>query len=170
MLRPVASGLPLGFFAFGIGMLLLGLLAIGVISVAETKQVGQLLALFVFPLEFVAMIFAFLARDTMGATTLGLFTASWLALGLGDILAVPGATSIALGVYLFGFGAAVLLIAGLSIKAKPFFSVLLSLAFARMLLSGIYEVGGPMVFYKISGYVAATLTILAFYGAVKVIT
>jgi succinate-acetate transporter protein len=112
------------------------------------------------------MIFAFLARDTMGATTLGLFTASWLALGLGDILAVPGATSIALGVYLFGFGAAVLLIAGLSIKAKPFFSVLLSLAFGRMLLSGIYEVGGPMIFYKISGYVAATLTILAFYGAV----
>jgi hypothetical protein len=27
------------------------------------------------------MIFAFLARDTLSATTLGLFTTSWLALG-----------------------------------------------------------------------------------------
>ena len=43
MLRPIGSGLPLGFFAFAIGMLLLGCSAIGWIPVAEQKDVGMLL-------------------------------------------------------------------------------------------------------------------------------
>ena len=58
-------------------MLLLGCLAIGWIPVSEQKQVGMILMSFVFPLEVVATVMAFLARDTLGATTLGLFTTSW---------------------------------------------------------------------------------------------
>ena len=80
-LRPIGSGLPLGFFSFAIGMLLLGTQALGWIPVDEQKDVGMTLIAFVFPLELVATTVAFLARDTLGATTLGLFTASWLALG-----------------------------------------------------------------------------------------
>src|SRR5437868_9716447 len=103
MLRPVGSGLPLGFYSFGIGMLLLGCSAIGWIPVSEQQDVGRLLMAFVFPLELVATVFAFLARDTLGATTLGLFTTSWLALGWADLTAQPGSTSVALGIYLFRF-------------------------------------------------------------------
>src|SRR3954454_16366098 len=80
-LRPIGSGLPLGFFSFGIGMLLLGCLGIGWIPVDEQKDVGMVLVAFVFPLELVATVFAFLARDTLGATRLGLFTTSWLTFG-----------------------------------------------------------------------------------------
>jgi succinate-acetate transporter protein len=54
MLRPVGSGLPLGFFSFAIGMLLLGCLSIGWIPVSEQKDVGLLLMAFVFPLELIA--------------------------------------------------------------------------------------------------------------------
>src|SRR3954452_7211119 len=122
MLRPVGSGLPLGFFSFGIGMLLLGCSAIGWIPVSEQKDVGMLLMSFVFPLELVATVFAFLARDTLGATTLGLFTTSWLALGLSQLNSTPGSTSVTLGIYFFGFATAVLLIALLSTMGKPFFS------------------------------------------------
>jgi len=42
-LRPIGSGLPLGFFSFGIGMLLLACSAIGWIPVSEQKDVGMLL-------------------------------------------------------------------------------------------------------------------------------
>ena len=84
MLRPIGSGLPLGFFSFGIGMLLLGCSAIGWIPVTEQKDIGMTLIAFVFPLELIATIVAFLARDTLGATTLGLFTTSWLTLGWAD--------------------------------------------------------------------------------------
>jgi uncharacterized protein len=165
MLRPIGSALPLGFFSFGIGMLLLGCLAIGWIPVGEQHDVGMLLVAFVFPLELVATIFAFLARDTLGGTTLGLFTASWLALGSADLSAPPGTKSVALGIYLFGFAAAVLLLSTLSTLGKPFFSVLLLCAAMRMILSGVYEVSaGGKGFYHVSGGFALALSELAMYG------
>ena len=61
VLRPVGSALPLGFFAFGIGMLLLACQAIGWIPVHEQKSVGMILMSFVFPLELIATIFGLLA-------------------------------------------------------------------------------------------------------------
>lgn len=164
MLRPLGSSLPLGFFAFGIGMLLLACTAVGWIPPAEQKDVAMLLIAFVFPLELVATVFAFLARDTLGATTLGLFTTSWLSLGWLSYSSPPGAKSTATGIYLFGFATAALLLALMSTRAKPFFTLLLSLAVARMVLGGYYEVGGTHGWYKASGIVALTLAALAMYG------
>jgi hypothetical protein len=164
MLRPVGSGLPLGFFSFGIGMLLLGCQAIGWIPVGEQRDVGLLLASFVFPLELVATVFAFLARDTLGATTLGLFTTSWLALGLSELNSPAGSTSVTLGIYLFGFATAVLLLALLSTMGKPFFSLLLSIAAARMVLAGAYEVGGSKTLFHVAGGCGIALAALAMYG------
>jgi hypothetical protein len=164
VLRPIGSGLPLGFFSFGIGMLLLGCFGIGWIPASEQKDVGMLLVSFVFPLELVATIVAFLARDTLGATTLGLFTTSWLALGWADISAPPGTTSATLGIYLFGFGTVALLLAVMSTMGKPFFSVLLSVAVTRMVLSGWYEVGGAHEYAKIAGGFGIALSALALYG------
>jgi uncharacterized protein len=164
MLRPIGSGLPLGFFAFAIGMLLLGCSAIGWIPLSEQKDVGMLLMSFVFPLELIATAVAFLARDTLGATTLGLFTTSWLALGWADHSSPPGSTSITLGIYLFGFATAAFLLALLSTGGKPFFSVLLAVAVARMVLSGLYEIGGSQEWLEISGGFAIGLAALAMYG------
>jgi uncharacterized protein len=164
MLRPVGSGLPLGFFAFAIGMLLLGCQAIGWIPVSEQHDVGLQLVAFVFPLELIATIFAFLARDTLGATTLGLFTTSWLALGLDYLMAPPGSTSVTVGIYLFGFATVALLLALLSTMGKPFFSALLALAAARMVLSGAYEVGAGQTVLHVSGGFGIALTVLALYG------
>jgi uncharacterized protein len=164
VLRPIGSGLPLGFFAFGIGMLLLGCSAIGWIPTSEQRDVGMLLMSFVFPLELVATIVAFLARDTLGATTLGLFTTSWLALGWADYASPPGTTSVTLGIYLFGFATAALLLALMSTRGKPFFSFLLSVAVARMVLSGVYEVGGSHEWLKIAGGFGLALAALAMYG------
>src|SRR3954469_15966955 len=163
-LRPIGSGLPLGFFSFGIGMLLLGCLGIGWIPVDEQKDVGMVLVAFVFPLELLATVFAFLARDTLGATTLGLFTTSWLTFGWLDISSQPGATSVTVGIYLFGFATAVLLIALMSTLGKPFFSVLLLLAATRMVLSGVYEVGGSKRWFEVAGGFGIALAALAMYG------
>jgi succinate-acetate transporter protein len=164
MLRPIGSGLPLGFFSFGIGMLLLGCSAIGWIPVTEQKNVGMMLMSFVFPLELIATVVAFLARDTLGATTLGLFTTSWLALGWADYASPAGATSVTLAIYLFGFGTAALLLAVMSLAGKPFFSLLLTAAVARMVLSGVYELGNSHEWYKVSGGFGIGLAALAMYG------
>jgi len=166
-LRPIGSALPLGFFSFAIGMLVLGCQAIGWAPAAEQKEAGTILLAFVFPLELVATLFAFLARDTLGATTLGLFTTSWLTLGLLEQGSPPGATSTTEGIYLFGFATAVLLLSTLSTLGKPFFSLLLLVAATRMTLAGIYEVGAAgKTVYEISGGFGIALTALAMYGGV----
>jgi uncharacterized protein len=164
MLRPIGSSLPLGFYSFGIGMLLLGAFALGWIPVAEQKNVGMLLLGFVFPLELIAAIVAFLARDTLGATTLGLFAASWLSLGWADYATPPGATSSTLAVYLFGFSTVALLLALMSTQGKPFVSVLLVVAVIRMVLAGYYETGGGHEWYRVSGGFGLALAALAIYG------
>lgn len=163
-LRPIGSGLPRGFFAFGIGMLLLGTQALGWIPVVEQKDVGMMLMAFVFPLELIAAVVAFLARDTLGATTLGLFATSWLALGWLSLEAPPGSTSVAVGIYLFGFGAAVTLLALLSTFGKPFFSVLLGLSVARMVLAGVHEIGGAPTWNHVSGGFGIALCVTALDG------
>jgi uncharacterized protein len=164
VLRPIGSSLPLGFYSFGLGMLLLASSSIGWIPATEQHEVGMALMSFVFPLELTATVFAFLARDTLGATTLGLFTTSWLSLGWGLLEASEGAKSVATGVYLFGFATVALLLAAMSTLGKPFFSVLLSLASLRMVLDGYYEVGGTRPWSTAAGGVAIALTLLAFYG------
>jgi succinate-acetate transporter protein len=164
VLRPIGSALPLGFFAFAIGMLLLACQAIGWIPVHEQKSVGMILVAFVFPLELVATVFAFLARDTLGATTMGLFTTSWLALGWGQISSPPGQISVTTGIYLFGFSSAVLLLALLSTLGKPFFTLLLLTSVARQVLSGIYQIGGSRELDKVAGGFGLGLCALALYG------
>ncbi|HET7648102.1 MAG TPA: GPR1/FUN34/YaaH family transporter [Gaiellaceae bacterium] len=163
-LRPIGSGLPLGFFSFGIGMLLLGCQALAFIPVDEQRTVGMILVAFVFPLELVATVFAFLARDTLGATTLGLFSTSWLAYGWIQLGSPPGEKSVTVGIYLFGFSVAVGLIATLALLGKPFFTALLALSVARQILDGIYQVGGGATLFRASGGCALALTALAMYG------
>jgi uncharacterized protein len=163
-LRPIGSGLPLGFFSFGIGMLLLGTQALGWIPVDEQRDVGMTLMAFVFPLELLATIVAFLARDTLGATTLGLFTTSWLTLGWSELASPAGATSVTLGIYLFGFATVALLLALMSTLGKPFFSVLLLIAGTRMVLAGVYEIGGAHTWDRVAGGFGIALAALAMYG------
>jgi uncharacterized protein len=163
-LRPIGSSLPLGFFSFAVGMLLLATQAIGWIPVAEQADVGRALVAFVFPLELVATVVAFLARDTLGATTLGLFTTSWLLLGWSDISSPPGTTSVTLAIYLFGFATAVLILALMSTLGKPFFSLLLSVACARMVVAGYVQIGGSRTWEHVAGWIGIALTVLALYG------
>lgn len=163
-LRPIGSGLPLGFFSFGIGMLLLGCQALAFIPVREQHTGGMILMGFVFPLELTATIFAFLSRDTLGATTLGLFSTSWLTYGWLELASPPGARSVTVAIYLFGFSAAILLLAALAILGKPFFTVLLTVAVVRQILDGTFELGGATSAYRVSGGFALALTLLAMYG------
>jgi len=72
--RPLGNPLPLGLFSFGIGMLLLAAQTAGWVAESDATQIGLVLAAFVFPLEGLATIMAFLARDTLAATVFGLFT------------------------------------------------------------------------------------------------
>jgi succinate-acetate transporter protein len=163
--QPYGSGLPLGFLAFGIGMFVLGALEIGWVPATDGKTVGLLLAAFVFPLELLATVIAFLARDTGAATSLGLFTTSWLALGLITFTGKPGVLDRALGYYLLAFTGAVLVLAVAAVLSRPLLTAFLAVASARAVASAVYELGGGKSWSTAAGWLGIVLFGAALYTA-----
>jgi succinate-acetate transporter protein len=125
------------------------------------------LASFVFPLELLAAIFGFLARDSFAATGLGLFATSWLALGIEFASApVPGVRNAALGIYLLAFAAAVGALAVAAFAGKPLIGVIMLAATGRVILAGIYQLGGSHGLLHAAGIIAIVIAGLAWYGGV----
>lgn len=165
ILRPIGSGLPLGLFALAIGTLLTGSAAFGIIPTSEIQQVGLMLVLFAFPLELLAAILAFMARDTMSATAFALFSASWLSIGMGLRLSEPGSTSAAVGMFELGVALSVAILAVLAAKAKPYITVLMGLSALRLAAHGIYELTSVQAWYTAVGVIAVLIVIGSLYGA-----
>ncbi len=168
-LRPLANPLPLGLYSFGIGMLLLAAQTAGWVPSREVTQVGIILATFVFPLEGVAAVIAFLARDTLAATVLGLFTTSWLTIGVILITSTPGATSLALGFYLLAFAAVVLALCAIAVSGKPLIAAVLALSAIRAILDGLFQVSGTVGLEHASGYAAAAIAGTAWYAGTALV-
>jgi uncharacterized protein len=161
--RPIASALPLGLFVFGVGMLLLGAQGVEWIAKPEGKQVGLLLASFVFPAEMIAGVVAFLARDGLAATVLSFYGVSWLALGLVQLSFSPQPTD-TLGIYLLGFTAVVFVLAMVASVGKPLLSAVLTVSAVRALLQGIYELSGSTSVQHAGGVAGLVLAALALYA------
>ena len=166
MLRPIGSALPLGFFSFGLGMFMLAGEGIGWIRLREIHDVGLILVTFVAPLEFLATVIAFLARDSIGAATLGLFSGSWFSTGWGLLLGQPGERSRAFGMLVLCFGAVIALLAVMAWQGKPFFTFLLAGSLSRMVVYGAWEFGAPHAWLKVAGWIAFALGVVAFYGGI----
>jgi hypothetical protein len=76
---------------------------------------------FAFPIQLVATVFAFLARDPVAGTGLGVFSGVWLTTGLSQLMSAPAATSDAVGFFYLLAGLALLLVlaaAALSAKVR----------------------------------------------------
>jgi succinate-acetate transporter protein len=165
VLRPLASALPLGFFAFGTGMAVLGGVDIPLLPQAVLHPAAVVLLTFVAPLQILAAVLAFLARDGMAATGLGLFAAAWATIGVQDLLATPGSTSPVLGLYLITFTVIIALLGTVAVRAQPLLGLILMISSLRTVLAGVYEVGGPKPLFTTAGVIGVALTALAFYGA-----
>ena len=163
VVRPYGSALPLAFFCFGIGMLLLAALELRWVTGTDIRTAGIFLAAFVFPLEFLACVIAFLARDGATAATLGLFSTSWLAFGVIDVFARAGTISSAEGVYLVGFTVMICALAVVTVPSKPLVAVVLVASALRALLAAVYQFGGPRAFDVAAGIDAIVIFALAAY-------
>jgi succinate-acetate transporter protein len=169
VVQPYGSALPLGFFAFGIGMLLLAAMGAGWVKPEEGKTIGTLLATFVFPLEFLAAIVAFLARDTAAASSLALFAGSWIGVGIVLREAQPGMLSEGLAWFLVGFTVVAVALAVAAAPGKPVLAGIMSLAAARAVLAAAYEFGAGRAWERAGGWVAFVIFIAAMYGGLALL-
>lgn len=169
MLRPLASSLPLGFFAFGTGSILLTALELHWVPVSQARAVLILVLAFVVPLELLAGIFAFLARDSGAATALALLGTAWAGVGATGLAGPPGGRSPALSVFLLTLAPVMLLLSVAALQAKPLFAVLLAVGAARFALTGVYQAAGAAAWADAAGWIGPPLAAFALYGGLALL-
>ncbi|HEY0717282.1 MAG TPA: GPR1/FUN34/YaaH family transporter [Streptosporangiaceae bacterium] len=165
VLRPVASSLPLGFFAFGTGTVLLSALELQWVPAAQGSVLMAMVLAFVVPLELLAGVFAFLARDGGAATALTLLGAAWTAIAVTILRAPPGATSASLGIFLLTLATLMLMLSAGALRSKPLLGVLLAIGACRFVLSALYELSaGGAGLERASGWTGVPLVALSLYS------
>lgn len=154
VLRPIASSLPLGFFAFTVGTVLLTVLELGWVPVTDSAQLAVLVLAFVLPLEALSGLLAFLARDSGAATGLSTLSAAWAATAISLLHGPPGALSRPLAVFLLTLTALLLVMTAASVIGKPLFGLLLLIGAVRFALTGAYQATGNVAVEHTAGWLA----------------
>lgn len=165
MLRPIGSGLPLGFFGLAVASFVYSGLQLGWVPTSQTTMVAAISLVIAVPLLTVAAITAFAARDGASGSSMGLQAGAWGALGVAQLLSVPGTTSEALGLLLLAAGGLLLVSALGSGMGKLVFGLAVATLGARFLLSGLYEVTESSGLQTAAGIVGLVVTGLAAYAA-----
>lgn len=164
MLRPIGSSLPLGTFALVPSGLLLAGTQLGWFSIADQKMIPFLLLGFAVPLMAIASVFAFLGRDALVGTGFGIFSGTWLAYSLASLSGPPGQVSHALGVFFLAVGAIFVMLTGGGLAGgKAAAGVIILVASARFLLSGLYELTNSAGVEHVAGIVGLVFVGVAAY-------
>lgn len=166
VLRPLATPVPLAFFAFGIGSFLLSGQQLGLIPQDEARNVAIILAAFVFPAELLAAVLAYLSRETLGGTVLGLFSFAWLSIALVNLTLEPGATSGALGLLELSLAVILVFIGAAAFLGKPVLAAVIALASVRFGLNGVYALAEVAAFQTASGLLGLLIALCSLYGGI----
>ncbi|HET9161855.1 MAG TPA: hypothetical protein VFN89_00220 [Solirubrobacterales bacterium] len=166
-LRPVGNPTPLGFLGLAVGTMVLAAMQLGWIPIGESSDVALVMVGFVFPLQLVAMIFAFLARDGAAAEGVGLVAGGWFVIGLVMLTSIPGSTSDTLGIFLLTVG---LLLLGPALASAPTKTVAAAVFFGasiRFALTGVYELTASGAWESVAGIAGLVLFAIALYAGLS---
>src|SRR5829696_7592748 len=165
VLRPIGNPLPLGFLALAGGTLLVSGLQLGWLEPQAGTHVGLILIAFVFPLQLVASVFGYLARDVVAGTGMGVLAGTWLSIGLVQLMSQPGSTSDALGLFLLLAAVAMLVPAVASATGKLVATAVLTTTALRFVTTGLYQLTAGDAWKAVAGVVGLILCALAVYAA-----
>jgi succinate-acetate transporter protein len=164
-LRPVGAPTPIGLLGLAAASLLLSGLQLGWVDQAQTRPVALALIGFVFGAQFLAAVFSFLARDGTAATAMATLALAWLVVGLMLLIAKPGTTSSALGLFLLFVGTAMSLATSTAALSKLVPATVFAVAALRFFLTAGYELTAGTGWRTASGLVGLALFGLAMYAA-----
>jgi succinate-acetate transporter protein len=164
-LRPLGQPLPLGFLGLLGGTTVVAGLELGWIAPTEGSHVGWILLAFAVPLQFLTSVLAFLARDAVIGTGMGVLGGTWLATGLTLLSSLPGAVSDALALLLFVSAASLLVPIVSAGTSKLSASIVLAMACVRFAVTGVYELTGLSGWKTAAGWCGVALAVLAVCAA-----
>jgi succinate-acetate transporter protein len=164
VLRPIATPLPLGFLGLFVATLSFSAVQLGWVAKAEGSTVALGILVLTVPVQLIASVMGFLARDPVAATGMGILAGTWAAITLATLTSPPGAASAGLGVILLG-SAAAMLVPALAGHAKVVASTVMALSAARFAVTGIAELTGDKPWMTAAGWTGIALAALSFYAA-----
>jgi succinate-acetate transporter protein len=165
MLRPLGNPLPLGFLALAGGTLLVSGLQLEWLAATDGSQVALILIAFVFPLQLVASVLGFLARDVVAGTGMGILCGTWLSIGLVTLTGEPGTTSDALGLFLLLAAIAMLVPASAAATGKLVAAAVLGTTALRFATTGVFQLTTTDGWKATAGVIGLILCALAVYAA-----
>ncbi|PXY20829.1 hypothetical protein [Prauserella muralis] len=168
-LRPIASPLPLGFLAFAMGSGLLSMEQFGFFGTGQEHNTMLLLAVFIFPMQLLASVFAFLGREPVAATALGVIAFSWPATALVTVLADQGATNPLAGGLSAVIALVLALLAAPGLQGKPVVGTVVTLGAARYTLNAVFDFTGSHAVELASASVGAVILLLGVYGGLALV-
>jgi uncharacterized protein len=164
VLRPLATPLPLGFLALVLATTMFSAVQLGWIPPTEGRVAGLTALLATVPLQLLAAVMGFRARDPVAATGMGVLTGTWAVVGLTTITSPPGAVSKGLGVFLLVAGVC-MLVPAVSAGAKLVPGAVMALAGVRFAVTGGYHLTAAVDWKAAAGWTGLALAVLALYAA-----
>ncbi len=166
VLRPIASGLPFGFFALVVAAALVGAEALGFLPQSATAAVGLLL-LPTALLQLVGGVFSVLGRDVISATLMLTFSGVWLGTALVYLAHPPDGLAV-LGVWYLAL-APVIGCLIVSATKKLALSFVPMVGLPTFLVTGIWlEVGGRPLATAV-GVLSLVLALAGLYAALALL-
>ena len=164
VLRPLASPLPLGFLALAVATTAFASVQLSWIPQSQGRTVALGVLVLTVPLQLVAAIMGFLARDPVAATGMGILSGTWGAACLTTLTSPPGAASEGLGVILLA-SAACLLVPAVAARSKAVPALVIATSAARFALTGIAEIDGGRTWMQAAGWLGVALAVISGYAA-----
>jgi hypothetical protein len=171
VLRPVGTPIALGLGAILMGTAMLSGLQLGWLSGADQQRTVAFVALAAaFPLELLASVLAFMARDPLAGTGLGIFSSVWAVSGLTLLTGQPDTTNDALGMSLLAGGLLLFLLLVSAGAGRLVFGAVMLVGCARLTMTGLYEVVPSSGLELAAGIVGLVLVAFCAYGIVGLLS
>ncbi|HLM05344.1 MAG TPA: hypothetical protein VK402_09185 [Blastococcus sp.] len=164
VLRPLATPLPLGFLALVLATVAFSAVQLGWVPPTEGRIAGLTAVFATVPLQLLAAVIGFLARDPVAATGMGVLAGTWGVVGLSTLTSPPGTTSAELGVVLVTAGLC-MLVPAVSAGAKLVPAAVMGLAGVRFAVTGVHHLTGSVGWRTAAGWVGLALAAVALYAA-----
>ncbi len=164
VVRPIGTPLPLGFIALVVATTGFSALQLGWIPPEQGGAVALGVLALTVPLQFLASVYGFLARDPVAGTGMGVLAGTWGAAALITLTGAPGASSPALGV-LFLASAVSMLVPVSAATAKLAAAGVMGLTSVRFTLTGIAELTDASEWKTAAGVAGLVLAAVALYAA-----
>jgi succinate-acetate transporter protein len=164
VLRPVGTPLPLGFLGLVVATTGFAAVQLGWVPPDQGAVVALGVLVFTVPVQLLASVIGFLARDPVAGTGMGVLAGTWAAVCVTTVQAAPGAHSPGLGVLLLT-SAAAMLVPAVSASGKLVAAAVMALSAVRFAFTGIVQLTGSAAWTQVAGWTGIALAVLALYAA-----